>query len=82
MKNYFDQLKESIDNIERDKLTREIFLEEQKNGHIPKSHYLLSEKIRSYLKFISEISIGLSIGVFTLIINYLLFVWLLHIEFK
>ena len=82
MKNYFDQVKETIDKIEKDKLIRECSLEEQKSGNITESHYLLSEKTGSYLKFLSEISVGLSVGIFTLVINYVLFVFLLHIRFK
>ena len=71
---------EALEKIENKNARDEISSIEQKEGFV-KRQILLTERNRLYLEFLGELSVGVSIGVFSMIFNFILFVWLLHIEF-
>jgi hypothetical protein len=76
----WDEIKEVIEKIEKERLIKELSLLEQKAGNVKKSP-LLTEGTKFYLEFLGMLSMGLGVGIFSLIFNFLLFVWLLHLEF-
>jgi len=53
----------------------------EEEGHIPPMPSLLLRKTAHPFQYIGGILLGIFLGLFTLIFNFLLFVWLLHLEF-
>ncbi len=76
----WDEIKGVIERIENERLIDELSLLEQEEGFV-KKQLPLTETIRPYLEFLGILSMGLGIGIFSIIFNYLLFVWLLHLGF-
>jgi hypothetical protein len=76
----WDEIKEVIETVENERVINEFSLLEQGEGYL-RTNPSLTEKHRIYLEFLGELSVGFSVGVFSLIFNFMLFVWLLHIEF-
>jgi len=76
-----DNLKKRIEIEEK----WDIFKKHQDNlenkGIIPKTPFLLLRRYENYLEGAAEILVGCIIGVFSLMINFIIFVFLLHIEF-
>jgi hypothetical protein len=76
----WDEIKEVVERIENERVLHELSLLEEQEGFI-KRQIIITERTRSYLEFLGELSIGLGIGIFSIIVNYIFFVWLLHLEF-
>jgi hypothetical protein len=76
----WDKIREVVEEIEKERLIKELSLLEQKAGTVKKG-FLLTEGTKFYLEFLGMLSLGLGVGIFSLIFNYILFVWLLHLEF-
>lgn len=79
-----DIIKE-ISNIlvrrERKKILSQLQASAEKAGHIPPMPFLLSKKMARPLGYIGGMLLGIFLGIFTLVFNFLLFIWLLHLEF-
>lgn len=43
--------------------------------------FRLLQRVQPYLEMLGGVAVGLHVAVMTLIINYLLFVWILHLNF-
>ncbi len=80
MSHSWDEIKEIIERIETDKLSRSLSRLEQQEG-VVRFQSTLTDKNNGYIGFLGGLSLGIGVGVFTMIFNYILFVWLLHIEF-
>ena len=76
----WDEIKVVIERRENERLKDELSFIEQKEEFVGK-YVSVTERTKTYLEFLGELSIGVSIGIFSIIFNFLLFVWLLHIEF-
>jgi hypothetical protein len=75
----FDEVKKIIEDMEMSNVVEEVSLLEQKEGLLNIQHSII-EKTSPYLNFLGMLFTGLSIGILTIIMNYLFFVWLLHLE--
>jgi len=76
-----NNLRKRIEIEERWHIRKEIQGSLEKLGIIPTMPVLLSRIYGSYLEMGAELLLGGMIGVFSLIINFIIFVFLLHIEF-
>lgn len=70
-----------LERRERKKILSQLQGLAEKTGHIPSRPFLLLEKIAFPLQYFGGMLIGVFFGIFTLVFNFLLFVWLLHLEF-
>lgn len=75
-----EEIKTVIESIETEKIIAELSLVE-KDKEFTRETYTLLDKTKSYLSIFSLIITGISCGVITLVLNYLIFVWLFHLEF-
>lgn len=75
-----EEIKTIIESIETEKIIAELSLA-KKDEEFVKETYTLLDKTKSYLGILGLIITGISCGVITLILNYLIFVWLFHLEF-
>jgi len=80
MSNSWDDIKDIIEKVENKRMTEFFSLLEVQDGHL-EAKYTFAGRKNDYLKFLGALSTGVSAGIFTMIFNFLLFVWLLHIEF-
>lgn len=80
MSHPWDKIKEVIEKIENERIMNELSLLEQQEGFVKPQPSLLDRK-RSYLEFLGKLVVGIGVAFFTIMFNFLLFVWLLHIEF-
>ena len=64
---------------------KEILAEHQaaaeRAGDIPSMPFLILRKIARPLQYTGGLLLGIMVGVMALLINFLFFVWLLHLEF-
>jgi cell division protein FtsN len=79
MSHTWDEIKEVIEITENEKVFNELSSLEQQEGII-KRQLTISDRMRGYLEFLGKLSVGVSVGFFTIMFNFLLFVWFLHIE--
>lgn len=77
----WDEIKDIIEKLENKRMTEHFSLLEAQEGQLEAKSTLVSGRKHYYLKFLVALSTGLSAGVFTMIFNFILFLWLLHIEF-
>lgn len=75
-----DDIKKTIEKIESERAADKLFLYEQQEGFLEKQLTVVETK-KGYLEFIAGLSIGISTGVASILINYIVIVRLLHIEF-
>lgn len=66
---------------ERKKILSQLQASAEKTGHIPPMAFLLSRKMARPLRYIGGMLLGIFLGIFILVLNFLLFVWLLHLGF-
>lgn len=76
----WEEIKEVIEIVENKQATDEFHLLEEEAGLV-KITPPLTERTASYLEFLGELSVGVTVGILTVLFNFLLFNWLLHIEF-
>ena len=75
----WNEIKEVIERIENERVLNELSLLEQQEGFVQRQP-ALTDRTRGYLEFLGTLPVGVSVGIFTVIFNFLLFVWLLHIQ--
>ncbi len=80
MSQHWDEIKDVIEQIEYERLKKELSMQEIQERFIEKYSTLVGKKY-DYLRILGEISVGLSMGIITIMFNYILFVWLLHFSF-
>lgn len=74
----WDEIKEFIERTESEKLALSLSTREQQEGHF-KRQPTLTEKKYGYLGVLGGISLGILVGIATLVFNYIFFVYFLHI---
>ena len=75
----WNKIKEIIERIEYDRVVNELSLLEYQDGFIERQR-TLTDKTKGYLDFLGKLSIGICVGFFTIMFNFVLFVWLIHVE--
>ena len=80
MTDSWDDIKDIIEKNENRRMAEFYSRLEVQEGHLEAGSGLSGRK-NDYLKVLGALSMGLSAGIFAMIFNFLLFVWLLHIEF-
>lgn len=80
MEHSWNEIKEIIEKIEADRAARSLVLEEEQEGHV-RQQATITTKSQGYLGFLGGLSLGITMGVFAMIFNYIVFVYFLHIEF-
>ncbi len=72
--------KHKIITDERFNILTQIQQEEQRQGHIPPSPRLWLRIHHKFLEATGAVMLGISLGMLTAIFNFILFVYLLHLE--
>jgi cell division protein FtsN len=75
----WNQIEEVIERTEYERVLSELSLLEQQEGFVRKQ-LTLTDRTRRYLDFLGRLSVGVSVGIFAVIFNFLLFNWLLHVD--
>jgi hypothetical protein len=76
----WEEVKHAVERNEDAQLMRLLEDQEVAEGHVGRGFYLI-ERTRSYLELFAGVVVGLHVAVMTLVFNYLLFVWILHVNF-
>jgi hypothetical protein len=75
----WNTIEEVIERTEYERVLSELSFFEQQEGFV-KRLPTLTDRTKGYLGFLGKLSVGVSVGIFTVVFNFLLFSWLLHIE--
>jgi len=70
-----------LEKRERKRILSELQASAEKEGHVPSTPFLLLRKMAYPLQCIAGVLLGIFIGVFALLANFLVIVWLLHLQF-
>ena len=70
-----------LEREERKKLFSKLQTAAEEKGDIPPMPFLMVRKTAYPLQYTGGALLGISIGIFTLVFNFILFVRLLHLEF-
>ena len=76
----WEQIKRTVERREDAHLEGSLAEAELNEGHMVRGVYVV-QRARPYLEVIGGMVIGLHAALMTLGFNYLLFVWLLHVNF-
>jgi len=76
----WEDVKRTVERRESARLERALAETELNEGHMVRGVYVV-QRARPYLEVIGGMVIGLHAGLMTLGFNYLLFVWLMHVNF-
>ena len=76
----WEDVKRSVELREDARLERSLAEAELTEGHVARGFYMM-QRARPYLEVLGGMVVGLYASLMTLAFNYLLFVWLLHINF-
>jgi hypothetical protein len=76
----WEQVKQAVERSEDLRLDYSLAEEEVRAGHVARGYYLV-QRTRPYLEVIGALVVGIHAGVMTLVFNFLLFVWIMHINF-
>lgn len=75
----WNQIEEVIERTEYERVLNELSFLEQQEGFV-RRQLTLTDRTKGYLDFLGKLSVGISVGIFTVVFNFLLFSWVLHIE--
>lgn len=70
-----------LEKRERKRLFSELQTSAEKEGQVPSAPFFLLRKMAYPLQCIAGVLLGIFLGVFTLLANFLVIVWLLHLQF-
>lgn len=70
-----------IEREERQTYLSELQTRMKEEGIIPQPPFLLVHTLRHLLEYIGGACLAFFVGTFVLVINFIVFVWLLHLEF-
>jgi len=76
----WEEVKQAVERNEDTQLGRLLAAQEIAEGHVGRRFFLI-ERTRTYLELLGGMVVGLHVAVMTLVFNYLLFVWILHVNF-
>jgi len=76
----WDEVKGAIERGENARLERELAEREIRDGRVPAFHLMVA-KMRPGLEIAGAVVAGLQVALMTVMFNFLLFVWILHVNF-
>ena len=76
----WDEVKRAVERNEDARLQHSLAETEITDGHLVRGFYLV-QRSRLYLELIGGVAVGVHAAVMVLIFNYVLFVWILHVNF-
>lgn len=76
----WDEVKKVVERKEDARLMHLLAEQEMAEGHVGRGFQLI-ERTRPTLELLGGVVVGLHVAVMTLVFNYLLFVWILHVNF-
>jgi hypothetical protein len=76
----WEEVKQAVERHEDAQLTRSLAEQEIAQGHIGRGFFLI-KRTAPFLELLGGVVVGLHAAVLTLIFNYLLFIWILHVNF-
>lgn len=76
----WEEVKRAVERVEDARLEQGLAEAEAAEGHKMRRVYLL-QRTRPPLEILGALLVGVHIAVMTLIFNFLLFVWLFHVNF-
>ena len=76
----WEEVKQAVERNEDARLMRSLGEQEVAEGHVGRGFYLI-ERTRTSLELLGGVVVGLQVAVMTLVFNYMLFVWILHVNF-
>lgn len=71
----------TLQEREKKRLLKQLQTQAEEDGYIPPMPFLWSRKMARPFQYTGGILLGIFLGLFTLLFNFLLFVWVLHLEF-
>jgi hypothetical protein len=77
----WDEVKLAIEREETAQLERELGDREVREGRVPSGDFLM-RRMRPYLEVAGAMVAGLHVTIMTLAVNFLVFVWILHVNFE
>lgn len=69
-----------LEKKERRRFFKQIQIQAEEEGHIPPTPFLFLKKTSHPLQYMGGILFGIFLGVSILVFNYLVFVFLLHVQ--
>lgn len=75
----WEEVKRAVERNENARLEHSLAEGEVTAGHVARGLYLV-QRTRPYLELLGGLIVGLHVAVTTLVFNYLLFVWILHVN--
>jgi len=76
----WQEVKRAVERNEDAQLKRLLVEQGVAEGHVGRRFHLI-ERTRTSLELLGGVVVGLHVAVMTLVFNYLLFVWILHVNF-
>lgn len=76
----WEEIKDLIEKVESKRVIDSFLVREAQEAAM-EAECGLTRGEKEYLNFIGVLCAGISAGLFTIIFNFIFFVWLLHIEF-
>ena len=76
----WEETKQAVEREEDARLERLLAEGEATAGHVPSGFYPV-QRARPYLELFGGLVMGVYAGMMTLVFNYLLFNWILHVNF-
>jgi hypothetical protein len=70
----------TIKTHEKQKIYSKIQASMERSGDIPPNPFFILRKFRRILQFTGGILLGILVGIFILLFNYIVIVWILHLE--
>lgn len=70
-----------LEKKERKRFFKQIQDQSEKEGYVPPNPFLFLEKMAHPLQYTGGILFGIFLGIIILIFNFILFVFLLHLQF-
>lgn len=76
----WEEVKQAVERREDAQIGRLLAEQEITEGHVERRFFLI-ERSRTFLELLGGLVVGLHAAVLTLVFNYLLFIWILHVNF-
>jgi hypothetical protein len=76
----WDEVRLAVEHEESARLDEELAEHEVKEGHVPTGDFVLRRR-RPMLEIAGAIVCGLNVAIMAITMNFLLFIWILHVNF-
>jgi hypothetical protein len=76
----WDEIKRAVERTEDARLEHSLSESEVAAGHVPPGRYIV-QRTRPFLQVLGALLVGFEAALLAVGFNYLLFVWLLHVNF-